>query len=214
MVRIDVARVSDIDNDGATLMMRALAALKKAKKEVLFGSPEHLSAIISARIEPGKRENEAIWLLLLQLLQQTYQQEAFDEAAVNYAITFEVSPPSFEAPPANRQPAVAEAQPVTVVSPLSLRGQLLGAGPGEFVALANAAKALPVADAGGEGRVDISALGLVRIDQKSLDALMPVLSEINDSGRRVNINGLSQLVAGYLASHGVAQMAELRTRRA
>jgi hypothetical protein len=38
-----------------------------------------------------------MWLLLLELHQQAFHQEAFEEAAVNYAITFEVSPPSWEA---------------------------------------------------------------------------------------------------------------------
>ena len=29
-----------------------------------------------------------MWLLLLELYQQAFQQDAFEEAAVNYAVTF------------------------------------------------------------------------------------------------------------------------------
>ena len=99
MVRMDVAKLTDADNNGATLLMRALAALKRAKKELVFGSPEHLAGILAAKLVPGERSNEAMWLLLLELYQQAFRQDAFEEAAVNYAVTFEVSPPSWEARP-------------------------------------------------------------------------------------------------------------------
>jgi hypothetical protein len=100
IVRMDLAKLDDADNDGATLLTRALAALKRAKREYVFGSPEHLAGILAAKLVPGERRNEAMWLLLLELYQQAYQQDAFEEAAVNYAVTFEVSPPSWEALPA------------------------------------------------------------------------------------------------------------------
>jgi anti-anti-sigma regulatory factor len=49
LVRMDLAKLTDADNNGATLLMRAIAALKRAKKEFVFGSPEHLAA------DPGGR---------------------------------------------------------------------------------------------------------------------------------------------------------------
>jgi ABC-type transporter Mla MlaB component len=201
LVRLDLAKLTDADNDGATLLMRALAALKKARKEYLFGSPGQLADILAAKLEPGRREYEAMWLLLLELYQQAYRQVEFEEAAVNYAITFEVSPPSFVPPPARQ--AHVPAAPAPEAPPLSLHGQLLGAGAAEFAEIAACSSA----------EVEINALGLVRIDAASVEALKPVLVSLNTAGRHVRISGLSQLVAAYLAAREVAAQAELRTRK-
>jgi ATP-dependent HslUV protease subunit HslV len=46
LVRMDVSKLTDADNNGATLLMRGIAALKRAKKEFVFGSPEHLAEIL------------------------------------------------------------------------------------------------------------------------------------------------------------------------
>ena len=51
-------------------------------------------ALLAPVAATGDRNNEQAWLLLLELYQQLGDQASFDEAAVNYAITFEVSPPS------------------------------------------------------------------------------------------------------------------------
>lgn len=201
LVRLDLAKLTDADNDGATLLMRALAALKKARKEYLFGSPEHLAAILAAKVVPGRREQEAMWLLLLELYQQAYRQSEFEEAAVNYAVTFEVSPPSFEPPPAG---LVKVAAPPPLVTPtLLLRGQILGAGAAEFAEIAACTSP----------EVEIDALGLVRIDAASVAALKSVLTSLNAADHHVCISGLSQLVAAYLTAQDLVSQAELRTRK-
>jgi hypothetical protein len=52
IVRMDLAKLDDADNDGATLLTRALAALKRAKREYVFGGPEHLAGILAAKLVP------------------------------------------------------------------------------------------------------------------------------------------------------------------
>ncbi|BAO28386.1 putative sulfate transporter/antisigma-factor antagonist STAS [Sulfuritalea hydrogenivorans sk43H] len=205
MVRMDLAKLEDADNNGATLLMRALAALKRAKKEIVFGNPEHLAQILSAKLVPGERSNESMWLLLLELYQQAYRQDAFEEAAVNYAVTFEVSPPSWEALP----PRAAEApQASSANGPKSdefvLRGQMLGANAAQFAPL-DAALA-------GSEEFDIDAHNLVRIDAGSAAHLLDVLTRLHDSGKKLRIIGLSTLVAAYLETLGFADVAELRAR--
>lgn len=200
LVRLDLAKLTDADNDGATLLMRALSALKKARKEYLFGSPDHLAAILAAKLAPGRREHEAMWLLLLELYQQAYLQSEFEEAAVNYAVTFEVSPPSFEPPPVGLVKAEA---PPTVAPTLALRGQILGAGVAEFAEIAACT----------DPEVEIDALGLARIDAASVAALKSVLMDMNAADRHVCISGLSQLVAAYLTAQDLVSQAELRTRK-
>lgn len=205
MVRMDLAKLVDADNNGATILMRALAALKRAKKEIVFGSPEHLAEILAAKVVPGERTHEAMWLLLLEMYQQAFRQEAYEEAAVNYAVTFEVSPPSWEALPARtdaRDPASSPIKPRT--EGFVLRGQMLGATAADFASL-EAALA-------GRDEFDIDARKLVRIDAGSAGQLLDVLKRLNASGKKLRITSLSTLVAVYLETLGFADFAELRAR--
>jgi anti-anti-sigma regulatory factor len=206
MVRIDLSKLVDADNDGATLVLRALAALKKAKKDFVFGSPEHLAQILAAKVTPGERRNEAMWLLLLELYQQAYRQEAFDEAAVNYAVTFEVSPPWWEAlPPKDAgAPGRAPTHAAPKAEGFALRGQLLGAAAADFAPLE--------AVLAGCDEFDIDARNLVRIDAGSAGELLNVLTRLHAGGKKLTITGLSTLVAAYLEVRGFANVAGLRTR--
>lgn len=206
VVRMDLAKLDDADNNGATLLMRALAALKRAKKEIVFGSPDHLAQILAAKVVPGERNHESMWLLLLELYQQAYQQDAFEEAAVNYAVTFEVSPPSWEALP----PRAAETPPQDSSAAAEknggfvLRGQMLGAGVAQFAPLETVLA--------GSEEFDIDAHNLVRIDAASARALLEVLTRLHAAGKKLRIIGLSTIVAAYLETLGCDDVAVLRAR--
>jgi anti-anti-sigma regulatory factor len=204
LVRMDVAKLTDADNNGAILLMRALAALKKAKKEMVFGSPEHLAGILAAKLVPGERSNEAMWLLLLELYQQAFRQDAFEEAAVNYAITFEVSPPSWEAlPERHEEPPPAQSSPPKAEG-FTLHDQVLGVDAAYFAPL-EAALA-------GREEFDIDARKLVRIDAASAKALLEVLTRLHAAGKKLRISGLSTIVAAYLETLGFDEVVELRAR--
>lgn len=205
LVRLDLAKLVDADNNGATLLLRAMAALKRAKKDYVFGSPEHLARLLAAKLTPGERSNESMWLVLLELYQQSYQQEAFEEAAVNYAVTFEVSPPSWEALPARAPESAPETGAVTQqVEGFALRGQLLGAGAADFAALESALA--------GREEFDIDARNLVRIDDASAKALLELLARLHADGKKLRIMGLSTLVAAFMETLGFSEVAELRAR--
>jgi anti-anti-sigma regulatory factor len=204
MVRMDVAKLTDADNNGATLLMRALAALKKANKELVFGSPEHLAEILAAKVVPGERGNESMWLLLLELYQQAFRQDAFEEAAVNYAVTFEVSPPSWEALPERRAEPPPTSSPLPKAEGFTLHDQLLGAGVADFAPL-EAALA-------GRDEFDIDARKLVRIDAASARHLLEVLTRLHAAGKKLRIVGLSTIVAAYLETLGFEDVAALRAR--
>jgi anti-anti-sigma regulatory factor len=205
LVRMDLAKLTDADNNGATLLMRGLAALKRAKKEIVFGSPEHLAQILAAKLVPGERINEAMWLLLLELYQQAFRQDAFEEAAVNYAVTFEVSPPSWEALPARAEDLPQEALLAeSKAEEFMLHGQMVGATAADLAPLE---KALT-----GSDEFDIDAHKLVRIDPGSAGHLLEMLQRLHGAGKKLRIVGLSTLVAAYLETLGFADVAELRAR--
>ena len=204
LVRMDVAKLTDADNNGAIVLMRAMAALKKAKKELVFGSPEHLAGILAAKVVPGERSNTEMWLLLLELYQQAFRQEAFEEAAVNYAVTFEVSPPSWEALPERHDEPPPASPPLPKAEGFTLHDQLLGAGVADFAPLE--------AVLAGCDEFDIDARKLVRIDTASAKALLEVLTRLHAVGKKLRIVGLSTIVAAYLETLGFDGVAVLRAR--
>jgi len=205
LVRMDLAGLVDADNNGATLLMRAMAALKRAKKDFVLGNPEHLARILAAKVVPGERRNEAMWLLLLELYQHAFRQDAFEETAVNYAVTFEVSPPSWEALPARAEASPQEAIPATSrADGFALGGQVLGASAADFAPLEAA-----LAD---RDEYDVDARNLVRIDAGSAGQLLDVLTRLHAAGKKLRIIGLSTLVATYLETLGFTDVAELRAR--
>ena len=210
VVRLDLAKLVDVDNDGCTLVLRALAALKKAKKEYLLGAPEHLAGLIAAKLTVGTRSHESMWMLLLELYQQAFRQDLFEDAAVNFAVTFEVSPPSWEPPQvaaASAAPAVVPAKSATQPAKAEgfvLRGQMIGAAASEFAALEAAVAS--------RNEFVLDGRNLVRIDAASAKALLEVLTPLAASGKKIGIAGLSTLVAAYLESIGYADVVELRAR--
>lgn len=205
LVRMDVAKLTDADNNGATLLMRGIAALKRAKKEFVFGAPEHLAEILEKKLVVGERNHQEMWLLLLELHQQAFHQEAFEEAAVNYAITFEVSPPSWEAPPPRSEEEAQEsAEPAATPGGFALAGQMLGVGAAHYPVLDTLLKS--------REEFDIDARKLVRIDGTAAKELAGVLNRFKGAGKRLRLVGVSTLVAAYLESLGIDEIAEIKPR--
>ncbi|MET3119577.1 ABC-type transporter Mla MlaB component [Undibacterium sp. GrIS 1.8] len=98
-IKLDFTRVKNVDAVGCGLLLRALKNLKKTKHDLMLVAAQDLADNIRAILQVGRRdETEAPWLLLLEILQLLHFEKAFEEVSMDYCITFEVSPPSFEAP--------------------------------------------------------------------------------------------------------------------
>ena len=206
VVRLELSKLTDANNDGCTLLRRALTALKKAGRECLLGSPKVLAEILVKKVEMGQRQDEAMWMVLLDLYQIIGDQNAFEDAAVNYAVTFEVSPPSWDA---KAIPSSTEAETtldLNADSGFALRGQLVGASAADFAGIDTLAQA--------EGPIEIDAGGLVRIDGASADQLRAKLESLKQAGRDVELKNLSPLTRIFLIVRDFPAVAKLVARKA
>ena len=98
-LRLDFGRVKEVDPVGCGLLLRSLKNLKKTGHDLTLVGAQDFADKIRAILEVGRRdETEAPWLLLLEILQLLHFESIFEETSIDYCITFEVSPPSFEAP--------------------------------------------------------------------------------------------------------------------
>lgn len=109
VLKLDFGRVKTVDPVGCGLLLRAMRNLKKTKHDLVLVAAQNLTEQIRSILEVGRRdETEAPWLLLLEVLQLLQLKEVFEEASIDYCVTFEVSPPAFEAPTSKVTTAVAE----------------------------------------------------------------------------------------------------------
>ena len=140
-VQLDVSDVRRVDVAGADLMQRVIKAFKRSQRELTLVGAAQFADALSRCIESGRRDpSDAVWMLLLEVQRVLGRQEEFEETAIQYCITFEVSPPSWEPPSANLKgadaspPAVAAAVVAAgpAASPFELSGVIDGEGEPHF----------------------------------------------------------------------------------
>ena len=97
-LRLEFPRVTSVEVEGCALLLDILHQLQKSGHDlILVGAPE-LVEKIRAIVEVGRRDGtEPAWLLLLEVLRLLNREKDFEEASIDYCITFEVSPPAFVA---------------------------------------------------------------------------------------------------------------------
>ncbi|MDP2794214.1 MAG: STAS domain-containing protein [Sulfurisoma sp.] len=197
-VRLDLGKVADADDVGCGALLETLRVFKKLKKACVMMGGEQIAAALAAKTVMGERSHEATWLLLLDLYQNLNRQEAFEETAVGYAVTFEVSPPSWETPKAAPAAAPAPAKPV---DGCALTGEINGGGREHFAAL--------LAHAGNHDSVLIDAGGLRRMDCGCADEFHKVLGELQAAGKTLRIRGARSLLVVLWRALGIDRIATI-----
>lgn len=129
--QLDVSTVTAVDAASAQALLGLLGHFERDSRPLVIRGARRLYGLLRTCIEPGRRDaSEACWMLALQLLRVLDCHEEFEDLAIEYCITYEVSPPSWEpCAPSIRQPAEDPAlmeteSPATdaVVPPASVAG--------------------------------------------------------------------------------------------
>ena len=161
------------------------------------------------------RENEGVWLFELEIIQWQNDVARFDERAIEYAVTFEVSPPAWEpllptllaaqsaaqspTPLAGRpQSSAAEHETPSNASAsdaLVLKGVLSGPSDARVAALQ--------AFAAERSWVPVDMAQVDRIDFVCAGALQNLISRWIVGGKQVRIFGASPIVESLLLLIGV-----------
>ena len=205
--RLDLSKVQGLDNAGAARCLQLLLDMHKRKKVVELIGTAGLETQLSEAIVPGRQENPDCWLLLLELLLRTGRQEEFEEKAVDYAVTFEVSPPSWDparvqAAPSGEASACAEDSDVEGNgNAYCLQGEVKNA---RFIDLKDFA-----AD---HDPVVLDCSHATRIDFVSAGALVNVLTPLKRQNKMVLIRNANRLVAELLKVVGVDAVARIDTK--
>jgi anti-anti-sigma regulatory factor len=219
-VLIDVSAVTSVDAIGADLLLRVLTAFSKAQRDLTMQGVDTLAVVVADTIEPGRRDpSEACWLLQLELLRLLGRQQEFEDLSIDYCVTYEVSPPSWEPMPSSVQSVAAGALVGARAAARPASDAAFSAEGDAFVLRGNiegrAQEALAALRAFAADRAEtiIDCRRLYRIDFVAAAELLNEIVALRTGGKYLVFRDLNHLVAALLAVMGIPDLAEIRVRR-
>ena len=200
--RLDLSSVISFDDAGARLLAALLAQARKARSPLAIERPENLRIALDAAIRKGKEAGQGAWLLSLELLQWQHDQATFDDRAVDYAVAFEVSPPSWEPPDIVEEPAAAVEHSGAAVKSNGESETLVCSG---VMAGANAQHVNALADfAHKRNLIVVDMTNVERVDFVCAGALLNTITRIEAQRKTVQIVGASPILRALLLLIGIS----------
>ena len=205
-LRLEFVRVTEVDPIGCGMLLSILKRLQKSGHDlILVGAPE-LALKVRAILEVGRRdETEAPWLLLLELLRLLNLESEFEEASIDYCVTFEVSPPAF-VPPKNKvttefEETASDTDAERLMMPAVIEGRtdLLIAS-----IATHAAKYNPAI---------IDCARLTRVDFGSAGQLLSGLAPLAQSGTTIEMHNVNHLVTALFNVMGMRDIVRILPRK-
>ncbi len=199
--KLDLTSVHGFDAAGARLLADALAETRRTRLGLQLQIGDQLLPEIDETLKKGREAGEGVWLLSLELLQWTNDLARFEDRAVDFAVTFELSPPSWEPPVVSTAPSEtpqsAHAPGIESGDPEVLKwsGVLAGSIAPLLSKLADSAhdKAVVVVDMSEVERIDFVCAG----------ALLNVITRIESQRKAFQIVGASPIVRALMLLLGI-----------
>ena len=200
-LRLDLSKIKHLDNAGCERLLALLQKARRARQEIELLGRDALASLVHEKVRPGQASDPDCWLLFLELCQLQGRHELFEEVALDYAVTFEISPPSWEctrvaAPEPAAPPPTQEADETT--DSYVLQGNIKGQRFADLMAHAQARSTLL-----------IECSGLTRMDFISAGAMLNNLVVIRQSGKPIIFQHPHHLVAELFSIVGINAVATI-----
>ncbi|MBT0569977.1 STAS domain-containing protein [Curvibacter sp. CHRR-16] len=206
-------------DESAVPTLRALAQQWVSQPLVLeFAGENELLAVLQNRTPVGDAAVDQVWWhLRLTMLQVMQREEDFELAALDFCVTYELSPPQWERPvcscrtvelPALSKPAplaVSTSMPLMGSTGLALRGNITGDVSASLDAM-ESALARP------QDVLVIECQDLERMDFTAAGSLLNWAVKRQSEGKRVELVDLHRLVAAFFHVLGIQEHAKLVLR--
>ena len=204
-IRIDLKRLRAVDETGCGLLLDVVAGLTRERARLYLLNCEGLITLVESQIEVGVAQCRPFWLLMLELLQHTGEHERFEQLALDYAINFEESPPSWEDKPRPTAAIAAASQTSARSDDCCLEGELVGAGNESIRRVAALGAERP--------SIEIDCGQLRRMDFVCAGTLFNIVSSLSTQGKRVSLVNVNAMVGALLRVMSVDQVAQVSLRR-
>ncbi|HEY9097433.1 MAG TPA: STAS domain-containing protein [Thiobacillus sp.] len=198
VVGINFSRIELVDESGAEECAKILSSALKAKRKLQVSGVDRFIALL-LDLNRATHSRAVHWLLLLELYQTLGQQEPFEDLAVDYAVRFEVSPPSWnevQAAVVVQAPAVEPADDA-----LQLSGEITPSNDSMLQQLGSYAATHDIV------LVDLSKV--TRVDYGSVSQFISVLMQCLGSGKAITLRGHNALIHELFRVMGIDQLAQL-----
>jgi hypothetical protein len=221
-----------IDAEAAMQLSTLFRLWAGQRLEMRWLAGEKLFSVLQEAAPTGVRDADPVfWLTRLDGLRLTNRADQFDEAAIDYCVTYEVSPPSWE--PARCKVHISGSDHSTRPPPLSMVSEVstsfhesgvadhLAAGvsvahvelSGQLVGDISATLTAINAELGDSLLVSVSCARLIRVDFIAAgDLLNWVLARRNES-RAVQFEDAHRLVALFFGAMGINEHAKVQVRK-
>ena len=227
----DFSALREIDTEACAALLAMARHWATQPLDMRWIGGDQLLTVLAEATPVGVRETDvALWQLRLQLLRLVNRPDQFDEVAIDYCVTFEVSPPSWETtacqvrvsssggPSTNIAPTtiIGEANSSFVESQLTeepglvklvqleLSGQLLGDISGVLRQLDE--------QIGEATLVEVSCARLLRVDFMAAGDLLNWVLACGRAGRHVSFTDAIRVVALFFSAIGIDEHASVKVR--
>ncbi len=211
-VKLDLMHATGIDAEPAAQFAAALQSMRRSEQSIVVAGANAFAQIVKDLLVEGAQQEKSLWALLFELYQLSGQQDAFEDAAVDYAVTFELSPPSWEAMPESVQTTGAIEPEDTDEPEASLEADSFGI---EGVLASGTDYKLRdlerYADTRTEVLIDMTTT--TRVDFVTVGAFINTLIALNQKGKQVSINGANEMVHALFDVMGVTEYATVIPRK-
>ena len=228
----DWSALKNIDAEGSARLSELFRGWIPQTLDMRWLSGERLIELLQDAAPTGVRDADPVfWQLRLDVLRMANRPDQFDEAAIDYCVTYEVSPPSWE--PATCQARISGASvstqspPMSVVSDVStsfqeslitdepgsaqvqvarveLSGQLVGDISATLTKMNN--------ELGTANIVNVSCARLIRVDFIAAGDLLNWVLARRSENRAVTFSESHRLVALFFGAMGINEHAKVKVR--
>ena len=197
-VRLDLGSLTGAEDAGAKLLANALAHVRKRQYALGLQHPEKILRALEGAVKQGRGAGEGYWMLLLELLQWQNDRATFEDRAVDFAVTFELSPPSWEPPPDAHSAAPANAPAASDDGPetLAFQGTMAGSSDPQLAKFAEFRE--------GRSVIPIDMASVERVDFVCAGALLNAITRAESQRKTVQIAGASPIIRALLLLIGIS----------
>jgi anti-anti-sigma regulatory factor len=200
-VRLDLGSLTGADDVGTRLLADALAKVRKQQCALALQHPEKIRQALEQACCKGREAGEGYWSLLLELLQWQNDRAVFEDRAVDFAVAFELSPPSWEPPRTTvAPPPAAEHDPLPVITEgqdaLVWQGTMLGPNDQQLARFSEFRDNHNV--------IPIDMTAVERIDFVCAGALLNAIGRTESQRKTVQIAGATPIIRALLLLIGIS----------
>ncbi|SFO01428.1 Anti-anti-sigma regulatory factor (antagonist of anti-sigma factor) [Formivibrio citricus] len=215
-LRLDFGKVRELDSSATVELLAIWQLTKRFATPVQVLGAATFVKLISEKIQTGRNipAEAPFWLLLMEVHQSLGQLEEFENLAIEYAITYEVSPPSWDPRlvpktlPVKlaREEAATPSKPTGEGGSLALHGAITSQHSQSLAEIREYA-----ARSGSKIVIDFEQVD--RIDFESAGQLLNLFMACLQQGKNVHLVHVNELVLGLLRIMSVTELVTIERNR-